>query len=174
MADFIKAYQKVLLNEGIFSDDPTDNGGRTVLGISEKNWPNWEGWKIVNTLTSAKEIATNAKLQNLVQSFYLQNFWNKINGDIIASQKIAESIFDFSVNAGIKTSSSLAQTVVGSEPDGIIGKNTVAKLNIFNPTLFVAQFALLKIDRYCDIVDKKPDQLKYLKGWVRRTLKSAL
>jgi len=171
MANFIEAFQKVILNEGLYSNDPDDAGGRTILGISENNWPKWAGWKIVDRLASAKEMATNAELQNLVQSFYLINFWNPILGDQITSQKIANSIFDFGVNAGSNTSMELAQKTVGSYVDGKNGNNTLKALNSFDERLFVAEFALNKIDHYCDIVDKKPTQLKYLKGWVRRALK---
>lgn len=50
MSEFIKAYQQMIPNEGVDSDDPTDSGGRTVFGISENNWPKWEGRAIVKTL----------------------------------------------------------------------------------------------------------------------------
>ena len=171
MAEFIEAYQEVIKNEGLFSNDALDSGGRTVLGISEKNWPKWDGWKIVDTLSSPKEMATHSELQKLVQSFYLQNFWNPIKGDSITSQKIANSIFDFAVNAGVKTSVMLAQRTIGVKDDGIIGKDTLSTLNSFGERLFIAEFKLAKIDRYCDIVDEKPSQLRFLKGWVRRALR---
>lgn len=171
MADFIQAFQKLILNEGIYSNDLDDSGGRTVLGISENNWPNWEGWKIVNQLSTVKEMATNEELQRLVRVFYLNNFWNPILGDKIESQKIANSIFDFGVNAGSGTSMELAQKTVGVYVDGKNGNNTLKALNEFDERLFVAEFALNKIERYCDIVDKKPTQLRFLKGWCRRSLK---
>lgn len=171
MAEFIQAYQEVLLNEGLFSDDPTDLGKRTVMGISETNWPKWEGWAIINTLSSSKEIATNSKLQNLVQTFYLQNFWNPTKGDYITSQTVANSIFDFAVNTGVKTSVILAQKTIGAVADGIIGNNTITAINSTDERLFIAEFKLAKIDRYCDIVDAKPNQIKYLKGWVRRAMR---
>jgi lysozyme family protein len=171
MAEFIEAYQEVIKNEGIYSFDPDDSGRRTCMGISEKNWPKWEGWKIVDTLSSPKEIATHPELQKKVQIFYLNNFWNPIKGDSISSQKIANSIFDFAVNVGIKISVMLAQRTVGVKDDGIIGKDTLTALNSFDERLFLAEFKLAKIDRYCDIVDEKPNQLKWLKGWIRRSLR---
>jgi lysozyme family protein len=171
MANFIEAYQEVIKNEGVYSFDPNDSGGETLMGISKNNWPKWDGWKIVDTLSSPKEMAINVELQNKVQSFYLQNFWNPIKGDEIHSQVIANSIMDFAVNAGAKTSVRLAQKVVGVKDDGIIGNNTLNALNFFDERLFIAEFKLAKIDRYCDIVDEKPNQLKWLKGWVRRALR---
>lgn len=40
----------ILRNEGgYWSDsDGIDSGGRTYKGISENNFPNWKGWKIIN------------------------------------------------------------------------------------------------------------------------------
>lgn len=171
MAKFIEAYQEVIKNEGVYSKDPTDTGGRTVLGISENNWPNWDGWKIVDTLLSAKDMATHQELQKKVQIFYLNNFWNPIKGDEIHSQMIANSILDFGVNAGVKVSVRLAQKVVGVKDDGIIGNNTLNALNFFDERLFIAEFKLAKIDRYCDIVDANASQLRFLKGWIRRALR---
>lgn len=37
--------------------------------------------------------------------------------------------------------------------------------------LFVAKYKLGRIKYYTDIVDKKPSQLKYYKGWIKRALK---
>ena len=37
--------------------------------------------------------------------------------------------------------------------------------------LFVAKYKLSRIKYYTDIVDKKPSQLKYYKGWIKRALK---
>jgi len=171
MAEFITAYQVVIGNEGIYSNDPDDSGKRTVMGISENNWPSWAGWKIVGQLSTPKEMATNTELQSLVQQFYLNNFWNPIKGDDIASQKIANSIMDAGVNMGVKTSVKLAQKTVGVSDDGVIGNDTIKALNASEERLFIAEFALNKIGRYCDIVDAKPNQIKYLKGWVRRSLR---
>lgn len=171
MANFMLAYQTVLRNEGLYSNDQNDNGGETVLGISRNNFPSWAGWSIVDATQDKSQLAKNATLVSLVQVFYLENFWNPIMGDNIQEQDVADSIFDFAVNAGIKTSIRLAQSVVGTKDDGIIGTQTVYALNAYSPSLFVAQFKLKKIERYCNIVDKNATQLKYLKGWCRRALR---
>ena len=171
MAEFITAYQELLQDEGLYSSDPFDSGGRTLMGISENNWPKWEGWKIVDILSSPKEMATHPKLQNLVQKFYLSNFWEPIMGDQIIDQQIASSIFNFGVNSGVRISVILAQKVIGVAPDGIIGDNTIKAINSAFARLFIAEFRLAKIVRYCDIVDAKPNQIKFLKGWIRRSLR---
>jgi len=65
----------------------------------------------------------------MVRNFYKGNYWDKVRGDDLNNQGVAEVIFDFAVNAGIKTSSKLAQIVIGATPDGIIGPKSVLMLN---------------------------------------------
>ena len=38
----------ILQHEGGYLNDSSDSGGRTYKGISENNFPNWKGWKIIN------------------------------------------------------------------------------------------------------------------------------
>ena len=113
---------------------------------------------------------TNAELQSEIVSFYEVNFWDKLNADQIESQDVAESIFDFAVNAGIATSATLAQMVVGVKPDGIIGSDSIKAINAFNEQHFLAAFTVAKIARYVNIVKKRPTSRKYFYGWVLRAL----
>ena len=82
---------------------------------------------------------------------------------------IAQTIFDFHVNAG-GVAIKLAQLVVGSTPDGVMGSKTVAALNTIDPGKFVMSYALAKIARYRDIVQRDKTQIKFLLGWINRTL----
>lgn len=156
MANFELAFKLVIENEGGLVDDKDDRGSTTKFGISQKAYPNED---IVNlTLERAKQL-------------YKQDYWTPIKGDNIYSQIIAESIFDFGVNAGVRTSIKLAQKVVGAKDDGIIGENTIAMINSFNEEKFIPLFAIEKIKRYRDICLNKPDQKKFFFGWTVRTLK---
>jgi lysozyme family protein len=107
----------------------------------------------------------------MVRDFYKTNFWNKIRGDDLTHDVIASSIFNFAVNTGVSVASKLAQICVKTAPDGSIGPKTVQALNQANPELFVAYYALSKIARYRDIVTRDRSQMKFLLGWLNRTLK---
>ena len=85
-----------------------------------------------------------------------------MNGDQIANQDIANSIFDFGVNAGSGTSSSLAQMVVGAKSDGVIGPDSISAINNFDPDHFLASFTVAKVARYVNIVKKRPTSRKIL------------
>lgn len=174
MAEYKKSYNKVVAHEGGYVNDPDDTGGETYKGISRNNYPKWEGWSWIDSMKYNRNfpelLETDGNIQQMAYDFYRENFWNEIKGDQINSQVKADSIFDFAVNAGIKTSVSLAQAVVGSKPDGIIGPETLQKLNAFDDVQFCTSFALAKIARYVNIVKKRPASRKYFFGWVVRTL----
>ena len=166
MAEFDPSFETMIRNEGGFKlhEVENDRGGLTYAGIAQNFHPTWPGWE------KLKNNPDDPEITQLVKDFYKDQYWDRVKGDLIESQAIAESIFDFAVNAGIKTSSKLAQIVVDATPDGIIGKKTVAKINAYDEALFISNFALSKIARYANIVNKNRSQSKFLLGWINRTL----
>jgi len=174
MAEFKTAFDKTIVTEGGYVNDPDDPGGETYKGVARKIHSKWPGWTIIDMLKRASGfpaiLDTNAELQSEIVSFYEVNFWDKLNADQIESQDVAESIFDFAVNAGIATSATLAQMVVGVKPDGIIGSDSIKAINAFNEQHFLAAFTVAKIARYVNIVKKRPTSRKYFYGWVLRAL----
>jgi len=174
MADFSKAFELTLMAEGDYVNDPDDPGGETYKGIARSRNSKWPGWIDIdmhkNRSNFPKNLEKDIELQEKVKALYRANYWDKVQGDEIADQDIAESIFDFAVNAGPRTSAKLAQIAVGADPDGIIGPNTLKKLNADDKRAFLAVFALAKIGRYVKICEQRKASRKYFFGWVRRTL----
>lgn len=166
MADFIPAFERMIKHEGgfVLHEVPGDRGGKTYAGITQKFHPNWQGWKLL------AHNPNDPALTGMVREFYKQHYWDKVHGDAIESQMIAQSVFDFAVNAGIRTASKLAQLVVNVTPDGAIGSKTVAAFNAYDEKLFVPNYALAKIARYAKIVSRNKTQRKFLLGWVNRTI----
>lgn len=168
MADFTRALAKVLNNEGgfILHEVDGDRGGQTYAGIARNHHPGWDGWEFIDS-----NDLNNPALTDAVEDFYRANFWNRLRADVISPQKIAETIFDFAVNAGLGTAAKLAQSVVGVSQDGVIGPKTLALLNSIDEEIFVAKYALAKMTRYAEICRRDPRQSKFLLGWLNRTLK---
>ncbi|NBX70342.1 MAG: N-acetylmuramidase [Actinobacteria bacterium] len=166
MADFNAAFQKVLHDEGGFklTDIPGDRGGMTYAGIARNANPDWPGWNLVDH----KEFGE--VLTEMVRKFYKSSFWDRIRGDDLTNQSVAENIFNFGVNTGVGVAVKLAQLIVGAAPDGAIGPATVQKLNTVDPESFRKAYALAKIARYADICNKNRTQSKFLLGWINRTL----
>jgi len=174
MANFNDCIKKLLINEGVYSNDSTDSGGETVYGISRKNFPNAEIWKIVDQeryQTSFPNcLKDNQEILLLVNEFYQANFWQPIQGDRIINGVKAFSLFDFAVNSGISQAVKIVQRALGVTDDGVMGNNTVNGLNNANLEEFIAKFKIEKVKFYVKIVDNKPNQIKYLKGWIKRAL----
>ena len=161
MADFNKAIVTTLAREGgsKFTDDTNDRGGATKYGISQRSYPNID----IRNLSERD-----------ARTIYKRDYWDRLRGDEITSQVIAEQLFDTCVNIGVKTGSRLAQSVLGIQPaDGVIGSASLASINKADPMMFVASFTLAKIARYAYICNRDKSQSKYLLGWINRTLGGA-
>jgi lysozyme family protein len=174
MANFTQSFKLLLQSEGDYVNDPQDPGGETYKGIARKMNPKWEGWKTIDAQKKKKNFPKNLsalkELDAAIEAFYKTNYWDKVKGDDIQEQEIAHSIFDFAVNAGISTSSKLAQAVVKAKADGVIGKNTLKAINAAEPEKFLSMFTVAKISRYISIIEKTPTSKKFLYGWIRRAL----
>lgn len=158
MANFDLAIPRTLAREGgaRYTEDPNDRGGATKYGISQRAYPNLD----IKNLTEAQ-----------AREIYKRDYWDRVRGDDILSQAIAEQILDTAVNMGIKTASRLAQTVLGIEPaDGVIGSESLKIINQADDQKFVAEYTLAKIARYAAICNRDRSQTRFLLGWLNRAL----
>jgi lysozyme family protein len=174
MADFKQALQLVLENEGGYVKDPNDPGGETYKGVARNMNSNWAGWTLIDLQKRQPNfpanLANNADLNSEIEQFYKVNYWDTVKGDDISDQRVANSIFDFGVNAGVGTSTILAQKVTDSDEDGVMSTNSLAAINAMNAEQFLAYFTLAKIARYIKIIKSRPSSQKYFYGWIRRAL----
>jgi len=168
MADFNPAFDKMIVDEGgyVLHTVAGDTGGMTYAGIARNSNPQWPGWNLID-----HGAIDNPLLTGMVRNFYKVEFWDRIRGDELTSQVVAENLFNFGVNTGIKVAVKLAQLIVGATPDGAIGDVTMQKFNNVEPEAFRKAYALAKITRYADICNKNKTQSKFLLGWINRTLK---
>lgn len=119
MANFDSEFDKLILAEGGYVNDPDDAGGETYLGISRKANPNWNGWKLIdsekkkgiNNITS--RLKQNSNLTKSAKNYYKERYWDILELDDIPSQKIVHELFDTCVNCGLKRAITIAQQVIG-------------------------------------------------------------
>lgn len=163
MAEFVDAYNHVMdVEKFVLTNDPDDTGGMTYAGITRKNFPDWAGWSFIDRGAVVPE--------RLVSDFYRAGFWLAVSGPQIVNQRIANSLFSFAVNAGVRSAVKRAQEALCVPADGIIGGITLFALNSVDPALFLARFALAQIAKYRDICTDDPTQKKFLLGWINRAL----
>jgi len=183
MANFDLCFEKVIHLEGGYRlhNVPGDRGGMTYAGISRNAWPDWTGWQLIDAGETQGD-----RIESMVRTFYKAHFWDQIHGDIIGFPGVAFVLYDFAVNAGIRTAVKIAQRIVGATPDGILGKKTTAKMAAYvtnekEERLFIAEFSLSKVIYYKDIClndrrrrkDLVNSNLKFLCGWINRVEKVA-
>ncbi len=168
MAEFREAFEEMIRNEGgyVFHNVPGDRGGDTYAGIARRYHPSWRGWSMIDA-----QDMSNPDLSTSVEEFYREHFWGRLRGDHIQDQRIAETLFDFAVNAGLRTAVRLAQQVLGATPDGVMGPITIDLINQHPAKEFLYHYAMAKVARYAEIVNSDRSQSKFLLGWINRTLK---
>lgn len=156
---FQKFFEQLLKNEGIYSNDPLDKGGKTIYGISSRSFP--QTFNLVYNLyqDGKKELAKAATM-----NFYRDRFYNTLYDDI-KDVNMAFRLFDFGVNAGVKEAVLLLQEAIklqGGEidVDGIFGPQTLRVINSSN--------------YYCAYVNRiekfytSLNQPRFIRGWLLR------
>lgn len=142
MADFHTAHKITAKNEGGYTGNPDDNGNWTggKKGAGKLIGTNWgiSAPVLVETigrLDSSKlgRIPTVEDMKNLsretAEAIYKLRYWDKIKGDQIISQAVANSIYDSAVNMGVGTAIKLAQRAAGIAETGVMDTATLNKLN---------------------------------------------
>lgn len=174
--NFENAHKLVGIAEGGYVNDPKDNGGETIFGISRKFNPQFSGWKDIdlwksrgNTEPSAlTKIAKGDKyFMDRVAAFYRGLYWNKCQCESLHNL-IRYPVYSCAVNCGVKIASIFLQRAVGAKDDGIIGRKSLIALSDFPPQEILKSF-YQQWDKYYDrIVERDPKQKRFIKGWKNR------
>ena len=112
-------FEKVILAQGGYVNDPDDAGGETYLCISRKNNPKWDGWISIDQLKKhhpkdfKKLLKQTPELTDKAKRLYKENYWDVLELDDIPSQGIAHQLFDTAVNMGVSFAIIIAQQVIG-------------------------------------------------------------
>lgn len=151
--------------------------GFTCYGIYQSAHPTWKGWEIVKSYYELNDydiektsiaLSDNQLIKVWVEDFYKENFWNVAKLDNIQSQKIAEEIFIFGVNVGMKIAVIKAQKLINVIADGICGNMTIKALNSFSEDTFDIQFDEYEKQYYEAIIKNKPYLSINKNGWFNR------
>jgi hypothetical protein len=138
------------------------------------HWPNWEGWKLIDDHKKTRGLAgidktmfANPFMVSYINDFYKQNFWDVNSLDKINDQQIANTVYDFGVNAGTGRAAKYLQEVVGAKEDGKIGADTLKLVNTGNQKLIYSKFNALRLAHYMEAASQ-PGQHQFLASWESR------
>lgn len=164
MASFEPAVHYVLDNEGGFVDDPEDDGHATNMGIT------------LETLSKHRGIPVSVEdVKNLTRqeaaTIYLDFFWNPMGLSSVESQGIATAVLDIAVNLGQFRAVTWLQKYVGATPDGHLGPQTLELISHFPVFDVIRGLMTAQVGHYVDIVVDRPAKIKFLKGWIYRSMK---
>ena len=155
---------RILKHEGGYVNDPLDSGGRTNLGVTQKVWEEFVGHPVT-------EADMKALIPQKIAPMYKLKYWNPSYCEVLP-KGLDYVVFDFAVNAGTGRSVKTLQQAIGCVADGVIGPKTMAAINDANPKDLIAKFSDARADFYQGIVARKPDQARFIKGWLNRVEES--
>lgn len=125
MANFKESFDKIILAEGGYVNDPDDAGGETYLGISRVHNPYSIMWDIIDTIKAEKGLKNinsvlkqDKRLIEEAERIYKSKYWDILYLDEVPSQRIAHQLFDDAVNRGVKSAIRVAEHVMGMTPTG--------------------------------------------------------
>jgi lysozyme family protein len=153
--------------------------GYTFFGIYQSAHPGLTLWNVVrqklqqyngDVKLAGSILSDNPRVLELVEHFYQREFWGKMKLDEVTSQHIANEMMIFGVNTHPITAIKVAQRIVGTKQDGIIGKVTLSALNGFDEGVFSEMFDVLEKEHYDKIVMARPEKMIYLLGWRNRAV----
>lgn len=176
MADFNTAYRIVHGHEGGYANNGGDKGGETYMGIARRYHPEWAGWVIIDawkTLHGQPRrnyyFDSNELVEDVV-SFY-KGSWNELQGSRIASQPVANLLYDFATNSGRAVQ--VAQGVLNQlgyalQVDNQVGPLTLAAINAADPATFHNALKAARIAYLKQLVVRDPSQQVFLADWLAR------
>jgi lysozyme family protein len=169
MADFNLFLPKLLTFEGGFVDDPADPGGTVNKGVT------------LQTLLACSQalLGVAPTLDNLraltdaqAGIIYKARYWDKLRGDEIANQGLAELLVDFYVSAGNVAVSALQQALneLGKAlpVNGVFDDATFAALDASPAPDLFSRLREVRVNYYTALATRSPALQPFLQGWLNR------
>jgi lysozyme family protein len=158
---FADALPFILRWEGGFVDHPADPGGRTNKGVTQRVY---DGWRRRQGL-SQRDVKLIEDVE--VHAIYETGYWIPPRCDLLQRQ-LGLVQFDTAVNMGVGRAVRFLQQSVGCGADGDFGPATESAVAACDPGDTVVQYCNTREAFYRRIVENKPSQAVFLKGWMNR------
>jgi len=154
--NFDKAFARLLVHEGTFSNHPQDKGGVTMYGVTQRVWEEWVGHPV-------DEKTMRNLTPDMVKPLYKHKYWDKVCGDDLPAG-VDYCVFDAAVNSGPGRAIKWLQQAVGATQDGALGPKTLAAVKAADPKLLVVGYNAIRLAFLQDL----PTWGTFGRGWGRR------
>ena len=168
----------ILRREGgwVFTDDPDDLGGACYGGCTLRTFNDWRKRSagveaIAEHEFRRRALAGEEGLRDQIMQCYTERFIRPF--DWISPVALRAAVIDAAVNCGNLNATRFLQGAANTDRDGIIGPITKQMVTRAvkrpNGVLTVAlRLTQARIEHYCLLCERRPSQVKFLKGWCRR------
>ena len=147
-----KCSSKVEQGKTGYSCIAEDAGGETKFGIAKNANPDVD----IKSLTLREAM-----------TIYYNRYWVPLGCDNY-DFPLAVNVFDAGVNHGTGGAAKMLQRAVNVTADGQVGKQTINATKTFNSLEICDKILKSREDLFRSIVSRKPEQAKFLKGWLSR------
>lgn len=135
-----------------YVNDPSDSGGETKFGVAQSSHPNLSITEL--TLAQACDIYKN--------EYWAMNHCDKLPYPIDVIH------FDGGVNMGSSRATIFLQAAAGVKADGSFGPQTLRAVLALDPWNTAIDMLNQRAVFYTNLAVKKPQNAKFLKGWLAR------
>ena len=154
---FTQCINIVLNEEGGYVNNPNDNGGPTMRGITQRVYDSYRRMK------GRVEISVKSIKDEELFEIYHNQYWVPINGDALPAG-LDLLMLDYSVNSGPATATKSIQYCVGTAADGHMGSVTLSAIGDFTVDDLIEKLC----ERRLQFLRSLSDYKHFWKGWETR------
>jgi lysozyme family protein len=155
----------IIRREGAFVDDPADRGGATKFGITAATLGRWRQHGRPATREEVRDLSIED-----ARAIYEEEYVRAPGFLAIEDDALRALLVDDAVLSGPAAAIRALQRCVGARVDGVLGPRTLARVKARDPKELQHSLAKERVVRLATLVQHDPAQLRFLVGWVRRTL----
>lgn len=164
----LHAINLILGAEGGNVNDPTDHGGKTNYGISDLRDGKEDGLIDID-LDGIGDVDPESLTRDQAICLFYNDYWLANKCDQLPDS-VALIIFDIAVNQSAVFARKSLQRIIGATADGIIGTNTLIKLQQASNSFILHELTKRRCLRYAKKVkdSSQHKQVRFLRGWLDR------
>lgn len=152
---FAIAFARTIGHEGGYVDHPSDPGGRTKFGISQRAYPSID----IASLTIEQ-----------ARAIYERDYWLAASCDKMP-ERIGIELFDAAVNHGVRPAVRMLQRALGVADDGVVGPVTIAAAHaVTDLSGLLMRFHGHRLLLQADL----PTWPAFGRGWARRVARNLI